>query len=1009
MAPEPLIDGAFSNGAASVANLRYEQVDGRRELTRMAVGIGAGTRDAVRFGPFSLSIDERQLTRDGTPVELGARALDILIALVSRPHAVLEKRELMAAAWPDVTVEEGSLRFHVVALRKALGDGRDGARYIATLPGRGYCFVAPLAATDEPGGLPAVSVLSKSTNALPARPARMIGRADGMAALSARLSTSRFVTIVGPGGVGKTTLALAIAHDLLEAFAGSVLFVDLGLLSDPGMVATSLASLLGIPGRSDDPMPGVINHLRDRRILLVLDNCEHVVEAAAAVTAAIFRATSQVHLLTTSREALRSEGEHVYKLEPLTVPPEGARPTADVILAFSAPQLFVERAAACGVHLDLNEAYAAGLVAEICRRLDGMALAIELAASRVEALGLRQTAALLDKRLSLLWQGRRSAPARQQTLQATLDWSYALLTAPERTILRRLAAFAGPFTIEAALAVASCESVDQAQVLACVESLVAQSMVAARQHADAIRYRLLATTRTYVLERQVDDAERAALSRRHAAYCRHWLEQTGTARGTLPGTSERAPDLAGLGDVRAALEWCFGAEGDSEAGVALAAAAMPVFVDLSLLGECMLWSERGLAALSEPNRGTMRELTLQAALAVSSMFARGNSDTVRTAIVRGIGLAEALGDKRCELDLLAGLHTFLNRAGDFRSALACAERCSRIARELGDEPGIAMTEWMLGLAHHLAGNQDAAQRHCERGFELEAASGRVRIDAFGYDNRNRALIALARAVWLRGFPEKGLDLAKQAVDEAAEHGQPVGICMALIYTAPIFLWSGAFEEAGHCIERALAESARYSLAPFHGIALALKGELLILRGEPASGIPLLRGSLKTMEASQYNILPTVFSRALAEGLLRCGQLDEAQTMIDRALAMCERGGEIYVKPDLLRVRAEIRLALTPPDEKAAEDILLQALELARQQSALGWELRAALPLARLWKQQGHIDRARALLDWILGRFADGSATADLRAARVLQAALRDTSAAAPLVETATATDEQPSP
>ena len=349
-------------------------------------------REVISFGPFSLATSERLLAREGAPVELSARALDILIALLSRPNEVVSKSDLLAQIWPDATVEEGSLRFHIVNLRKALGDGRDGARYITTLTGRGYCFVAPISRSSDQGQalqgktLAAAAASFPHAN-LPGRLIGMVGRDDDVLKLSARLNATRFVTIVGSGGVGKTTVAVAVGHHLIEAFSGAVLFVDLSMLNDPVLVATAVASMLGLSVQSADVAPSLIAYLRDTRIFLILDTCEHLIEAVAALASTIFMAEPQVHILATSRETLQVEGEHVYRLDPLACPPDDAGPTAAVAQTFSAPKLFVERAVASGAHLDFSDAEAA-IVVSICRKLDGVALAIELAARRVEAYGL---------------------------------------------------------------------------------------------------------------------------------------------------------------------------------------------------------------------------------------------------------------------------------------------------------------------------------------------------------------------------------------------------------------------------------------------------------------------------------------------------------------------------------------------------------------------------------------------------------------------------------------------
>ena len=534
----------------------------------------AQRKEILSFGPFRLVLSERLLTNDGVPVDLSPRAFDILVTLVSRSTKVVGKSDLMDHVWPGVAVEESTLRFHVANLRKALGDGRNGARYITTVSGRGYCFVALVSRSSEQNRSPKPSVSDFQHANLPSRSA-MIDREDDLAALLARLEAERFVTIVGSGGVGKTTLAVAIGHRLTDAFAGAVLFVDLSMLSDPDLVGTVVASLLGLSVQSDDATPSLIAHLRDKRLLLILDTCEHLIGVAAALASTIFASAPQVYILATSRETLQAEGEHVYRLEPLECAPEDEGLTAAIAKTFPATQLFLDRARASGAQLDFSDAEAA-IVVSMCRKLDGVALAIELAARRIEAYGVHQTAALLDQRLTLRWGGPRSAPPRQRTLQATLDWSYKLLSEVERVVLCRLAVFVGIFTIDAALAVATSATVDHSLIFDAIESLVAKSMVATRPVPAMMRYQLLDTTRAYAREGAIYDAELTEVATRHAVYYQQWLDQSGIEWPTLVTAAEKAPYFVALNNVRAALEWCFGVNGNAEIGVRLAAAATPV-------------------------------------------------------------------------------------------------------------------------------------------------------------------------------------------------------------------------------------------------------------------------------------------------------------------------------------------------------------------------------------------------------------------------------------------------
>jgi predicted ATPase/DNA-binding winged helix-turn-helix (wHTH) protein len=927
----------------------------------------------VSFGPFRLTAAERLLERNGVPLQLGSRALDILLVLVERAGEVVTKRELMSRVWPDIIVEEASLRVHVAGLRKALGEGQAGARYVSNIPGRGYCFVAPIGrpAAKPPSASNPVAAADQA-HRLPPRLARMVGRDEIVRAIAEQLSEQRFVTILGPGGIGKTTVAVAIGHAQLRAFEGAVRFFDLGPLADPRLVPSVIASTLGLLVQSSDPTPSLISFLRDRRMLLILDSCEHVVETVAALAEHIFEEAAQVHILVTSREALRVEGEHVYRLSALDSPPEGVALSAAQTIAFPAAQLFVERAAASGYAFELSDADAP-IVGEICRKLDGIALAIELAAGRVSAHGIRETAALLDNRFRLLWRGRRTALPRHQTLSATLDWSYDLLSELERAMLRRLAAFVGVFALEAATAVAADDDIDRAQVVDGVAALVAKSLVSVSVGDASTRYRLLDTTRAYALAKLVDSGEADATARRHAVYYRDFLEREEAGTPTYGSGAEH------LGNVRAALEWSFIEGGDPDLAGALAAASVHLFIEMSLFSECHRWSVRALALLDDSTRETRREMTLQAALGVSLMFTKGNSGQVRTAYMRGLELAEALDDRLNQLRLIGRLHIFHERAGEFHNALVFAQRGEAVAAGIGDPVGIAAAHSMLGISHHLMGDQAAAQMHLEAVLAQPAASQRIGTMYFGFHHRNRARIALARTLWLRGFPDQAVRVARETVDEAAGIGHPVTLCIALIWAVSVYHWIGDLPRAEESIERFIAHANRHSLAPYYAVGLGVKGELSVKRGDAEEGVDMLRRALEALHADRYELLTTAFNSTLAEGLARIGRMDEALATIDETIALVERSGDMFNLPELLRIKGEF-LVSTGAAPEAAESFS-RALEVAAAQSALGWELRAATSLARM--RGRNQDATRAALAAIHARFTEGFDTADLKAAKDL--------------------------
>jgi predicted ATPase/DNA-binding winged helix-turn-helix (wHTH) protein len=492
-----------------------------REMSRsLPCSDRGGECDEFRFGPFHLIASERLLMRGTEAVALGGRAFDVLIALIERAGEVVGHRELFKRVWPDVIVEESSLRVHIAGLRRALGDGRDGARYIANAPGRGYCFVAAVQRPERSGLFRNASEEHTIISALPSRLQRMVGRDETVEALRSEVKSRQFVSIVGPGGVGKTTVAVAVAHRMATDFEDAICFVDLGAIRDSALVVPAVASAVGCLEQTRDSLPRLVDFLADKRILLVLDGCEHVVQSVAMLTELLVREAPLMHILATSREALRVEGENIRLLQPLDCPPDEFGLTAAKAMASPAVQLFMDRAAAGGYRDALTD-QAAPVVAEICSRLDGMPLAIELTASRTSIYGISGLAQLIGDRLMLLWQGRRNVP-RHQTLQAMLDWSYDLLSEREKEILCTVSVFVGTFTLEMAQAIEFEQGRDGLQVWDVIASLVDKSLITVSQTEDASSYRLLDTTRAYAAVKLLRRGEENAIARRHAL---HYSEQ----------------------------------------------------------------------------------------------------------------------------------------------------------------------------------------------------------------------------------------------------------------------------------------------------------------------------------------------------------------------------------------------------------------------------------------------------------------------------------------------------
>src|SRR6266700_7788764 len=475
----------------------------------------------ILFEPFELNVAERSLKKAGEAVLLGGRAFDLLLTLIERSGEIVGKNELISKVWPDVTVEEGSLRVHMSALRKALGDGQMGQRYIANVQGRGYRFVAPVMCQAQEKETRNTFVRRSN---LPAALGRMIDRGPEVLEIQALLQTERLITILGTGGIGKTTVALAVGHAAFADFSDAVYFVDLATVRGREQFVGAVASALGLDGQHTNPEDALHDALGRRKGLIILDSCEHHIDETSALAGRILWRCPEIRILATGREALQIIGERVFRLPPLACPPEQPVLTATQALSYPAVQLFVERASARGTGFRLSDDDASA-VTEICRKLDGLPLAIELAAARAAMFGLKHTAARLGSRLDLAKFGRRTANPRHQTLRATLDWSHDHLSDPERVVLRRVAIFIDRFTLEAAIAIVQEEGTDQCDVTNAIVSLVEKSMVEAEIHTCETSYRLLETTRAYALEKLLDSGERDSIANRHANFLIRLLEE----------------------------------------------------------------------------------------------------------------------------------------------------------------------------------------------------------------------------------------------------------------------------------------------------------------------------------------------------------------------------------------------------------------------------------------------------------------------------------------------------
>ncbi|GAB7532918.1 winged helix-turn-helix domain-containing protein [Pseudomonas sp. 3A(2025)] len=910
---------------------------------------------ALQFGPYRIYPEQRLVLDVDQPLRLGSRALDILLVLLEQPGEVISRQHLISRVWPTSVVEDSNLRVHMAALRKALGDGQTGQRYIVTVAQRGYSLVAPViqVAQDAPQHMRATPL--RADHNLPLRRARMIGRQPLVDALVQTLHSQRLITLTGPGGIGKTSVALRVAEQLIGHYRDGIRLLELAPLSDPLLVPAQLAALFDLAPDDGDPLGQLCTWLRDKQVLLVIDNCEHLIDATALICERILRSAPQVAILTTSRERLRAEGEFIQRLESLDCPPR----ELDVELNaadFPALQLFVERAMSSQEQFEPNRVTLA-MAGDICRRLDGIPLAIELAAAQVASLSLSDLQAQLQYNPAQLIHAGAHSTDRQQTLLATLDWSFHLLTPDEQCCLSRLSVFKSRFTLESALAVAGDASMPAATLYTAISQLVAKSLLNVEAGDEQVFYRLLDTTRHYALERLRQYGELPATLERHAEHCLALMQQARDDWEQLPTQQWLERYTRSLKDVREVLDWGLNGEGPKALAISLVAHSAPLWQELSRLKEHGVYVRKALLGLQHAGyQNPSLEMQLRLALGSFSYHSRGPTLETMDAFIDALRLAEQNDDSAGRLRAISGQMTVYLCRGDYPAALVQSRQFDRLG--LGLDPEINLSAHRLRLlALHYEGRQPEARQQAENVLQRLAHNSQHNRFSRGfgiqYEQSVATLTVLARTLWLQGQPLQAERVARQALEIAVQIDHGLSICYTLALAGcPIALWSGNTTLAREQVTQLLAQTHKHGVLLFHtwGRHYARLLDLPNEAAGPATG--LLSDILLT---------------------LRDSEIDPPQ--LERA----QQGEAGWCSAEILRCRAENLLA---PDDgqdvDEAEKLLCQALDIAREQGALAWALRSALSLARLRPEQ-----TRALLVPLLERFEAGSQTPDMVMAQTL--------------------------
>ncbi|NNG21994.1 ATP-binding protein [Telluria aromaticivorans] len=909
----------------------------------------------IQFGPFELWPELRELRRDGARVPLSGRAFKLLALLVERAGQVVGRGELVSHLWPDGDVEESSLRAHVAGLRKALGENR----YILNVLGRGYTFVGHCRRHVDAGQAPRAAARAAPAP-LPVGTGPVLGRDDAIALLCGQVRRRRMVSIVGAGGMGKSTVARVVAAAVAGEFDGNVCLVDLAQAATGTEAVAALAAGLRIAEAGGnaprEPESAVFASLANARLLVVMDNCGHLADAVAVFAERLLAEACAVHLLVTSRESLCLQEEWVYRLAPLGTadapgaPPGGRQAPAET--------LFVQRASAAGLRLDRGDNVR---IARLCRQLDGNPLAIELAAARAGVLGLDGVENGLDCLFAPAGPADAGDP-RHRTFETMLDWSVELLAPHERTVLQRLAVFRAGFTLEDAAEVCACTQVGPALVVEGILALSAKSLVNVEPESVPPHYRLANTTRMYAQRRLMRTPEAPALRRSHARNLHALCVRANADIVRLPVGEWRLRYAATVEDLEAVLDWAFSPCGDAALGVELVAAACFVMVEAGRGDEHRHQVLRALRALERlaPCDAALELRLLTALTLLDSHFAGDESqENAAWARARLLELVDRIGPGE---DAVIGVQAIAGWGlgqGRYPLVLQMAERIGECAARTAEPAAAVLASRVHAQALHFLGRHEAALALAQA--TLDNAPPRRNVPYLTKVPLPVSMGVLkARILWIRSLSDQAVRAADEALAQA-EGQHPHALCMALGMAAiPVAVWRGDVGRTAMLIERFIATSERWGAAFWTPWRDSFRRML-----EPGPAWP--EHAAPTSNHVLCDMLAT-FDPALA---------------VPDCLRRVREGEVAWNAPEVLRA-AGLRLLRGGAQAEAGE-LFLEARALARHQGALGWELRLALSLAELWAGTGRDEEARQALARLLARFEEGAETADLARARALLA------------------------
>lgn len=872
--------------------------------------------EEIRLGACSVLPNLGVLIRNGERVPIGNKAFEILLRLIAANGAILTKDDLLSQVWPHEIVGENNLQAQMSALRRALGPDRS---LIRTEFGNGYRL--------ESGR--ANSLQADSVFDLPAKLSPLIGREIELKTLVNAVVPGRLVTVTGAGGIGKTRLAIEAGHKLIPGFYGQACLIELSMLANPDLIASRIASALRIDGA--ELLRDADRRLLKLNALLILDNCEHYLDEVARSVQFLLANAHGLAILATSQEALEIEGEQIVRLQPLTVPPPHTA-TLEEAARYSAIELLKLKVGQADMNFKFAEEQVPDLC-DICRRLDGIPLAIEFAAARIPLLGTSAVLDGLSDRFKLLSAGRRIALPRHQTLRATLEWSFGLLTEAEQTLIVQLGVFAGPFTLEAVHAVNNPHH-DKQDLPKVMASLVSKSLVSAETRGTVTRFRLFESARAFVLEKSAPDRY-ALLARRHAEFFAVRLRQATydwSAMSPQDWTKQYSEDLS---DVRAALDWMFYEEKDLRAGAALLCASLPFWMQLSLLDECRARVETALSMLEGEALEPSIEMTLQEALGKALSWVHGPTPAARKAWQRTLQLAKLLSDVEHELQAHYGLWLYYLRTGEYADSLKSAEALRKCAISHNDRQAELTAQRIKGVSLHFLGRHKEGVHAVEQTLTQLKDGDRSCLLRFGIDQRVAGLAFLSRMLWIAGDPVRAEEIADNGIEEARGLAHVSSLCCALLEGAcPVAALSEDFEKLKRYADEAERLAARYNLGFWRSYAAAYGALASAKTLQDEAAVDRLKAASETFKNNNVDDGYFIFVSELSMLLVQLGRHEEALQNLEQIVPARYRRSH-WGEARFLFNRADILAKIS--GTKNTNACFDEALMIARAQGAKGFE------------------------------------------------------------------------